>query len=116
MESALNALLVAVGGALAGATTAMIVAWLNRRKTKAETGQALAAGADDLVSSALAMVKELKTDLITLKQRVAELEEENRTLKAVVEAQGEVIAKLKRELEEHWTQRLLEEENAKVDG
>lgn len=100
MGSSWDALIVAFGSALAGAVTTGLLAYLNRRKTQAEAGHAIATGADELVGSALGLVRELKADMAILKGRVAELEDENCLLRARVEQQERVITEQGRLIKE----------------
>jgi predicted RNase H-like nuclease (RuvC/YqgF family) len=74
---------------------------MNRRKTAAEAGSAVASGADEVVESTLKWARELRIDMATLKQRVAELETENAELKQTVREQGEMIRQLQAELEQY---------------
>lgn len=91
---------IAIVGVCGGVLGAFVTGWLTRRKTSAEAGQAIATGADEVVGSALSMVKEMRTDVETLKCRVSELETENRRLREMVEQQGKIIEEQGRVIEE----------------
>jgi hypothetical protein len=74
METWVAAVLGGIGVAVIGVLGNVILEWQRRRKTGAEAGQSVAAGADSVVGSALEMVKEMRTDMALLKARIVELE------------------------------------------
>lgn len=101
MEEPWASVLIALGSALAGIITTVVATYLRRDKDRAETTSHVAAGADEVVTSALNLVKTMQQDMENLRARVDELERENAELRCTVEAQGRTIAKLEVELEEY---------------